>query len=194
MAESRKCDFMHMDVPDNCFDAAFAIEATVHAPSKVDCYSEVFRVLKPGGFFAAYEYCLTDRYDPNNPRHRQLKFDLEIGGGLPDIAYPHQIDDALRQAGFESLEFKDLAENPGPGIPWYHPLVGSRFSLAGFRRSELGRMATHRTLQLLEVLRMVPQGTVRVSGILNLCAAAMAESGRLGLFTPMYFLYAGKPQ
>ena len=69
LAEFLKCDFMHMDVPDEFIDAAYAIEATVHAPSKVDCYGEVFRVLKPGGCFAAYEYCMTDRFDPNNPRH-----------------------------------------------------------------------------------------------------------------------------
>ena len=194
LAEFLKCDFMHMDAPDESFDAAYAIEATVHAPTKVGCYGEVFRVLKPGGCFAAYEYCLTSRFDPNNPRHRQIKSDLEVGGALPDIAFPHQVDDALRQVGFELLESEDLAETPGPGIPWYHPLAGTRFSFTGFRSSNAGRMATHGTLQLLEVLRIVPKGTVRVSGLLNLCATAMVASGRLGIFTPMYFVHARKPQ
>ena len=110
LAEFLKCDFMHMDAPDESFDAAFSIESTVHAPTKVDCYGEVFRVLKPGGCFAAYEYCLTSRFDPNNPRHRQIKSDLEIGAVLPDIAFPHQVDDALRQVGFELLDTGDLAE------------------------------------------------------------------------------------
>jgi sterol 24-C-methyltransferase len=194
LAEFLKCDFMHMDAPDDSFDAAYAIEATVHAPTKVGCYGEVFRVLKPGGCFAAYEYCLTSRFDANNPRHQQIKSDLEVGGALPDIAFPHQVDDALRQVGFELLETGDLAEKPGPGIPWYHPLAGSRFSFASFRSSKAGRMATHGTLQLLEALRIVPTGTVRVSGLLNLCATAMVASGRLGIFTPMYFVYARKPQ
>ena len=194
LAEFLKCDFMHMDAPDESFDAAYAIEATVHAPTKVGCYGEVFRVLKPGGCFAAYEYCLTSRFDPNNPRHRQIKSDLEVGGALPDIAFPHQVDDALRQAGFELLESEDLAETPGPGTPWYHPLAGTRFSFAGFRSSNAGRMATHGTLQLLEALGIVPEGTVRVSGLLNLCATAMVASGRLGIFTPMYFVHARKPQ
>ena len=194
MAEFLKCDFMDIDLPDNSLDAADAIEATVHAPSKVGCYGEVFRVLKPGGILAAYEYCLTDRSDPNNPRHQKIETDLEVGGALPDIANPHQINDALRQVGFESLESSGLAANPGPGIPWYHPLVGSRSSLASFRSSKVGRLAAHSTLHFLEALRIVPKGTVRVSGILNLCAAAMVEAGRLGIFTPMYFLYARKPQ
>ena len=88
LAEFLKCDFMHMDAPDESFDAAFSIESTVHAPTKVDCCGEVFRVLKPGGCFAAYEYCLTSRFDPNNPRHQKIKTDLEIGAALPDIAFP----------------------------------------------------------------------------------------------------------
>ena len=194
LAEFLKCDFMHMDAPDESFDAAFSIESTVHAPTKVDCYGEVFRVLKPGGYFAAYECCLTNRFDPNNLRHQRIKSDLEVGGALPDIAFSHQIDDALRQVGFELLESGDLAEKAGPGIPWYQPLAGSRFSFAGIRNSTAGRMATHCALQLMEALGIVPTGTVRVSGLLNLCATAMVASGRLGIFTPMYFLHARKPQ
>ena len=72
LAEFLKSDFMQMDAPDESFDAAYAIEATVHAPSKVDCYGEVFRVLKPGGCFAAYDYCLTSRFDANNRRHQKI--------------------------------------------------------------------------------------------------------------------------
>ena len=151
-------------------------------------------MLKPGGCFAAYDYCLTSRFDSNNPRHQRIKSDLEVGGALADIALPQQVDDALRQVGFELLDTVDLAENPGPGIPWYQPLAGSRISFAGFRSSRAGRLATHGTLQLMEALGIVPKGTVRVSGLLNLCAMAMVASGRLGIFTPMYFVYARKPQ
>ena len=194
LAEFLECDFMRMDVMDGSFDAAFAIEATVHAPSKADCYAEVFRVLRPGGCFAAYEYCLTNRFNPDDPGHRQIKRDLEVGGALPDIAFPRQVDDALGQAGFEVLETRDLAETPGAGIPWYQPLAGSRFSFAGFRSSRVGRLATHGTLQFLEALRVVPRGTVRVSALLNTCATAMVAAGRLGIFTPMYFLLARKPK
>ncbi len=194
LAEFLECDFMNIAEPDNFCDAVYAIEATIHAPDKVDCFAEVLRVLKPGGYFAAYEYCLTDRFDPSDPRHRRIKTDIEVGGALQDIPYPRQIDEAMRQVGFELLESRDLAANSDPGFPWYHSLVGSRFSVAGFRSSNIGRKVTHGTLQLLEALRIVPKGTVRVSGILNMCAAAMAESGRQGIFTPMYFVYARKPQ
>ena len=187
------CDFLNVDAPDNSFDAVFAIEATCHAPDKLSIFSEVFRLLKPGACFAAYEFCLTDRFDASNPHHLKVKADMELGGGLFDIDNRHAIDDALRTVGFEVLEARDLSEQSGPSIPWYHPLIGSGFSLAAFRSSSIGRFVTHNSLRVLEALHIVPQGTVRVSKTLNLGAAAFAEAGRLGIFTPMYFVHARKP-
>ena len=79
------------------------------------------RLLKPGGVFAAYEYCVTDRFDPDDPDHRRLKSDMEHSGALPDMARPHEVDDALREVGFELTEPRDLAAEAPPGIPWYQP-------------------------------------------------------------------------
>jgi hypothetical protein len=42
-------------------------------------------------------------------------------------------------------------------------------------------------------LRVAPQGTRRVARNLGIGGAALAEAGRLGIFTPMYFLLARKP-
>jgi sterol 24-C-methyltransferase len=42
---------MEIPIADNTYDAVYAIEATCHAPDKVGIYSELFRVLKPGGVF-----------------------------------------------------------------------------------------------------------------------------------------------
>ena len=189
-----KNDFMHVDAPDASFDAAFSIEASACAPDKAGVYGETFRLLKPGGCFAAYEYCLTDRFDADNPDHRRLKANIEHGGGLPMIARPHEIDGALRDVGFELTEARDLAADAPPGIPWYQPLFGSGLSFATFRGSAAGRLVTHWSLWLLERLRIVPRGTTHVSGVLNLGATALAEAGRLGIFTPMYFFLARKPE
>ena len=46
----------------------------------------------------------------------------------------------------------------------------------------------------MEALGIVPKGTVRVSTLLNMCAKAYVACGRLGILTPMYFVYARKPQ
>ena len=67
-------------------------------------------------------------------------------------------------------------------------------SFAGIRSSSAGRQLTHGSLWLLDRLRLVPRGTTQVSDMLNLAAASFAEAGRLGIFTPMYFFHARKPE
>ena len=61
-----------MSFPDNTFDAVYAIEATVHAPSLEGIYSEIFRVLKPGGVFGVYEWLMTDNYDNDKNRPARI--------------------------------------------------------------------------------------------------------------------------
>ena len=184
---------MQVEAPDAFFDAAYSIEATCCAPDKEGVYREAFRLLKPGGCLAVYEYCLTDRFDPADPDHRRLRADMEYSGALPPIARPHEVDEAIRGAGFDLLEAGDLAAEAPPGIPWYEPLVGSGLSFASVRSSSAGRRLTHTTLWLLERLRIVPRGTTRVSSLLNLAAVSFAKAGRLGIFTPMYFRHP-RPQ
>ncbi|CAL5430921.1 unnamed protein product [Camellia sinensis] len=96
-----KADFMNMPFSENSFDAIFAIEATCHAPDVVDCYKEIFRVLKPGQCFAAYEWCITDSFDPNNEEHQRIKGEVELGNGLPDIRSMKQCLEALKLPSFE---------------------------------------------------------------------------------------------
>ncbi|KAI3779366.1 hypothetical protein L2E82_09082 [Cichorium intybus] len=98
-----KADFMKMPFPENIFDVVYAIEATCHAPDAVGCYKEIYRVLKPGQSFAAYEWCMTDAFDPNNQDHQKIKAEIEIGDGLPDIRSTRQCLAALKEAGFEVI-------------------------------------------------------------------------------------------
>ncbi len=193
LAEYMHCDFVNVDAPDNSFDAIYSIESTCLAPDKPSVYAEALRLLKPGGCFANYEYCMTDRFDPSDSHHLQLKADIEFGGGVLDIDNRETVDDALRTVGFEVLETRDLAVPTGPAIPWYQTLLGSGLSLAAFRSSRIGRWATANLLEALEAIQIVPQGSAHVSQSLSLCADAMVEAGRIGIFTPMYFLHARKP-
>ena len=173
------CDFLQVDAPDNSFDAIFAIEATCLAPDKPSIYGEIFRLLKPGARFGAYEYCMTDRFDPHNPLHLRLKADIELGGGLLNIDDRETVDNALRSVGFEVLETRDLSVQTS---------VNSLVSTAdGFEVQ--GSDAGPRT----NCWGCWKDSTLRRK-TLNLCAVAMAEAGRLGIFTPMYFIHARKPE
>lgn len=67
-----------MSFEPNSFDAVYAIEATVHAPSLEGVYREIFKVLKPGGVFGVYEWLMTDDYDASNPKHREICHGIEM--------------------------------------------------------------------------------------------------------------------
>ena len=53
-----QADFHKMPFEDNSFDHCYSIEACCHSPDRRDVYREIMRVLKPGGTFVSYEWCL----------------------------------------------------------------------------------------------------------------------------------------
>ncbi|XP_039114236.1 cycloartenol-C-24-methyltransferase 1-like [Dioscorea cayenensis subsp. rotundata] len=186
-----KGDFMKMSFPDNTYDAVYAIEATCHAPDAMGCYKEIYRVLKPGQCFAAYEWCMTDHYDPNNETHKKIKAEIELGNGLPDVRSTAQCLEALKQAGFEVIWEKDLAADSP--VTWYLPLDTSRFSITSFRLTAFGRFVTRTMVKTLEYVGLAPAGSERVSSFLEKAAEGLVEGGRKEIFTPMYFFLVRKP-
>lgn len=184
-------DFMSIPLPDASVDAAYSIEATVHAPSWVGVFREIRRVLKPGAPFAIYEWCTTDKFNPADLEHRRLKHLIEQGTGLPDLRNAAGFVPALAEAGFQILDHRDLAHDGD--IPWYEPLAPSSFSFAGFRSSATGRKLTNVVVKLLEFVRIAPPGAAAVGSFLDRGAAALVEAGRAGIFTPMYYAYVRNP-
>jgi len=188
-------DFMKMPFADNTFDGAYAIEATCHAPDKSLVFGEVFRVLKPGGYFSGVDWIVTDKYSSKNRKHVALREGIEVGNGLPVLATAEGVKKALVKAGFELVEAFDAercVHEPGQ-IPWYEALGGS-YTLKGFRRTKPGRSVTQVLVTILEALRIAPKGTTKVSSLLNATADDLWESGHLEIFTPSYYFLARKPE
>ncbi len=186
-------DYMRIPQEDGSYDAAFSIGSTPHAPDKTAAFREIFRILRPGACFAAYDWCLTDIFDPGNADHLQIKNDIMLGDALPDIALTGEVCHALRTAGFEILEACDLAPESHPETPWYRALQGRDFTLKSIPRTTMGRALTNLVLRIGERFRMVPQGTRAVSTILNTGADALVKGGESGVFTPLFFFLARKP-
>jgi len=65
-----QADFHKLPFPDASFDHVYSIEACCHSPDRADVYREIFRVLKPGGMFVSYEWCLTKAHNPTNKKVR----------------------------------------------------------------------------------------------------------------------------
>jgi len=191
----QKADFMKLSehFKPNSLDGAYAIEATCHAPDPTKCYRSVYDVIKPGATFAALEWCVTDKYDPNNAEHRAVKLGIEEGDSLPDMVTTKQCVQNFKDAGFEIVEVTDIATaNHYGNIPWYQPFVPS-LTPSGFKTTPLGIWATHIMVTVLEFFRLAPKGTVKAHTVLTTAAKSLYRGGVLEIFTPSFLVVARKP-
>nr|CBL69122.1 CgERG6-1 protein [Colletotrichum graminicola] len=190
------------DIPfeDDTFDAIYAIEATVHAPSLEAVYSEIFRVLKPGGVFGVYEWVMTDKYDDGDLHMRKIRIDIEQGDGIANMVKAAEALRAFGAAGFDMIRHEDMAERPDPS-PWYWPLDAGSWRHAQtlgdlmytFRMTGLGRLATRGFLSVMETLGVAPPGMTKMSDSLCIAADALVQGGKEKIFTPMYLMVGRKP-
>lgn len=195
-----KGDFMQMSFPDNSFDAVYAIEATVHAPSLEGIYSEIFRVLKPGGVFGVYEWLMTDAYENSNEEHRRIRLGIEQGDGISNMEKIDVALAAMKAAGFQLELNEDLADRPDE-LPWYWPLSGDLRYMQTIwdfptlvRMTHIGRGLVHRFVGVLETVGLAPKGTQKTADSLAEAADSLVAGGKQKLFTPMYLMVGRKPK
>ena len=185
-------DFMSIPVPDNSYDAVYAIEATCHAPDKLKLFTEIFRVMKDGAHFAGYEWCLTPKYDSSNSEHSAIKKGIEQGAALPDIWLQQDVTNALSASGFELIGARDLAGTSHPQRPWWLSL-SNHWPISALRRTTAGRWTDNQLVKLFEAAGVAPRGSTAAFHILNEGAWAMVRGGETGVFTPMFLFHARKP-
>jgi len=189
-------DFMKIPFDEGTFDRAYHIEATCHAPSREGVYKEIFRVLKPGGLVGGFEWLMTYDYDANNSNHVAIKESIERSNALPELETIANVLAAMKSAGFEIIENFDLAAIDAAGCsayPWYYPLTG-RLSATGLWHTTFGRYLTGNAVKLLEKFHLIPSGTHTTLDMLNSGADALVLGGKLGVFTPMWWILARKPE
>ncbi|KAF2398433.1 hypothetical protein EJ06DRAFT_497118 [Trichodelitschia bisporula] len=195
-----KGDFCQLPFPDNSFDAVYAIEATVHAPSLEAVYSEICRVLKPGGVFGCYEWLMTHRFDESNAEHQAIRRGIELGDGISNMDTVDVALKAVEDSGFTLEHHEDLAERvDGDYAPWYWPIAGELRYASGImdvittlRMTKPARFVIHNLLGLAEKVYLIPSGTARTANALGVAADCLSEGGRQRLFTPMYLLVGRK--
>jgi 2-polyprenyl-3-methyl-5-hydroxy-6-metoxy-1,4-benzoquinol methylase len=101
-----------MPFPDASFDAVFSKDAMIHIADKEWLFAQVFRVLKPGGLFAASDWLTSHDGSPS----AAMRSYLDAEGLSFGMASPARYRRALDAAGFKAVELRDRN-------PWYRDVA-----------------------------------------------------------------------
>ena len=178
-----QADFTKLPFEDQSFDAAYAIEATCHAPELSMVYGEMYRVLKPGGYFATYEWIHAKDFDAGNPLHQKINHEIEYGNGLPPLRSIKDVYAAAEKVGFKVVYEHDIAEDQAGTLPWYYKLDMGWFA----------HKLTHFTCVITELIGLAPKGTVDIHAMLLRAADGLVAGGKHNTFTPMWLVVLQKP-
>ncbi len=86
--------------PPQAFDVVFSKDSIVHIPDKHTLMRDVFRVLKPGGWFVASDWLIGHDNEPS----AAMKAYIESEGLDFGMASPSRYADAMHKAGFGNIE------------------------------------------------------------------------------------------
>jgi 24-methylenesterol C-methyltransferase len=171
-------NFLEMPFEAATFDAAYAIEATCHAAKLEEVYSEVARVLKPGGSFLSYEWVSTEAYDAANPDHVKIIDEINFGNGLPEMRTWREAEEAGRAVGMELVASIDLAVASEGALPWYGRL----------EELEWQNRVSHVIVSAVDAVYLAPKGLKQVHNMLVEVARSLVAGGKTKTFTPMHML------
>ncbi len=122
---------------ENEFDIVFSKDSIVHIPDKRALAQDVYRLLKPSGWFVASDW-LTDREGPPSEEMQTYLTLEDLGFGMSD---PAGYSNALTKAGFEQIEFLNRG-------PWYCELAQQELErMQGVERSDFLQFLTPEELQ-----------------------------------------------
>ena len=99
-------DWLHNELPDESFDAAYAIESTEHMEDKGRAFAEACRVLRPGGRFAICAWIAAE--DARPWQRRNLLEPICREGRLPGMGTETDYRELLADAGFAVESVADV--------------------------------------------------------------------------------------
>lgn len=97
---------------DESFDIVFSKDALLHVPDKDALFADIFRVLRPGGVFAASNWMISHDGEPS----QDMKDYIAAEGLSFAMASPARYASAMQRAGFEEIVTRDRN-------PWYREVA-----------------------------------------------------------------------
>jgi len=140
----RHADYHHLDfLPPESLDGVYTMETLVHATDPESVLAGFYRVLKPGGHIALFEYdhsfpsgldplslSLTTDPSPPSPADPDSKIATQLQkvnlySAMPTNArsHPGVFKAMLEDAGFEAVEVRDFSENIKPMTRLFYALA-----------------------------------------------------------------------
>lgn len=182
---SDKCNFKQHDIndlpfpfEDNSFDALYHIQVFSLSKDLKKLFTELHRILKPGGRLSCLDWVVLDQYNPNNAHHVNLMRKIKplIGAiGNPTV---DQYTGLLKEAGFDII----ISENPSIDA-LQAPLVenADRF----FTR-------VYKSVKFLVRCKLLPAHFEPLFDRLTQDGEALVEADRLRIVTTCYQIVAQK--
>jgi SAM-dependent methyltransferase len=109
-------DFQALALPDCTQDFVFVVESFCHATDLPRAFSEVYRVLRPGGLFVVIDAWRTDAYRTAPDFIQQTAANVELAMAVSGTLVLDDWIATAEQYGFSSIENLDLSDQIKPNL------------------------------------------------------------------------------
>ena len=169
-----------LDFPNNSFDAIYQVQViSSYCKDKDTLFSELYRILKPGGRIAGLDWISLPNYDPYNVENTAIMQRVKPLIGAIGTYTSSQFVDAMTRAGFK------VTKNTNASVgDLQAPLIKKAHSYF---------TTVERILSFLVSWHIVPQHFSVLFKRLTQDGDAFIEGDQLGLFTTSYYYVAEKP-
>jgi len=164
---------------DESFDAAYEVGAFCYAIDKVKLFTEIYRVLKPGGRFSYCDWCRLD-YNPEDAHHRELLRQVKPLTGMVEMPFPQEVVEAAVASGFEVEVNQEAC------------VGGQQFSHV-VRDSERSFWFAETVVNTADRLYLAPKNLKRVWERIREGGQALQEAVELNLFSMTWHIVIRKP-